>query len=168
MGDLRFTVVGEPIAWQRARARRGGGYHNTARHELGRRRVAAACSRWAGEIAAGDPVEVAIDYIYPRPRRLRRRADPMARLPKPTRPDRDNLDKLVLDGLQLGGLLHDDGQVWSGVSRKWYAAIISRRPALTEVSRTVIRVRWGLAAVAADELAAVDAVASMFDGRGGT
>jgi len=157
MGEIFAEVIGAPIPWQRPRSRgRGRGYRNTDRHELGLARVAAAVRRYGGQIDAGDPVEIGLDFIYPRPVRLWRRADPAARLPRCARPDIDNLEKLVLDGLERAGVLRDDSQIWSVIARKWYASISSRAPRVCETSRTLIRVRWGLGAIASDELLAVD------------
>lgn len=54
--------------------------------------------------------------------------------PRAARPDRDNLDKLVLDALVQGGLLPDDASVAQGWIAKWYApkdgAVIVISPAL--------------------------------------
>lgn len=68
------------------------------------------------------PIRLDITVYFERPKRLCRKKDP----PDPVRhtyaPDRDNLDKSVLDALKEAGLFKDDGQVCAGAVEKWYAA----------------------------------------------
>lgn len=67
----------------------------------------------------GEPVYAAIDLVFKRPKRLLRKKDPEGLLWKETIPDRDNLDKAILDALK-GVLWHDDGQAVDGSVRTFY------------------------------------------------
>ena len=60
-------------------------------------------------------------FILPRPLSLMRKKDPHMRLPYINKPDRDNLDKAVMDAL-TGIAYRDDCQVYKGTIEKWYAA----------------------------------------------
>lgn len=71
---------------------------------------------WAG------PVRVDVDVYFERPQRLCRRKDPSGPIPHCATPDRDNLDKSILDALAAAGLFLNDSQVCQGAVSKWYAA----------------------------------------------
>lgn len=43
------------------------------------------------------------------------------REPKTTRPDIDNLEKFILDGIEAAGIVHDDAQIFDPHVTKWYA-----------------------------------------------
>jgi Holliday junction resolvase RusA-like endonuclease len=60
-------------------------------------------------------------FVMPRPQILMRKKDPAGRIPHCKKPDRDNLDKSVLDAL-TGIAWRDDCQVHQGLIEKWYAA----------------------------------------------
>ena len=60
-------------------------------------------------------------FVMPRPQRLLRKIDPSERIPHCQKPDRDNLDKAVLDAL-TGIAWIDDCQVHAGCIEKWFAA----------------------------------------------
>jgi Holliday junction resolvase RusA-like endonuclease len=67
------------------------------------------------------PVRLAIDAFLPRPKRLWRKLDPSGAIPAESKPDFDNILKIVADS--LNGLAYaDDSQVWHGTIRKWYHA----------------------------------------------
>lgn len=68
------------------------------------------------------PVRLEVDLYFERPRRLCRRGDPEGAVPHDAKPDRDNVEKAVMDALTESGLWGDDCQVCAGEVRKWYAA----------------------------------------------
>ena len=75
----------------------------------------------AGLSAPADgPVIVDLEFYLPRPKRLMRAKDPDGPMPHTAKPDRDNLEKAVLDALK-GLAWRDDAQVFDGRTRKWYA-----------------------------------------------
>lgn len=88
---------------------------------------------------SGAPLEGALRvdccFVMPRPQRLLGKKDPDSRIPHESKPDRDNLDKAVLDALK-GLMWTDDCQASVGLIEKWYAA-------REEAAHVVIRVfRW--------------------------
>lgn len=68
------------------------------------------------------PVRVTIDVYFERPQRLLKKKSPAGAVRHTAKPDRDNVDKSILDALTEAGLWHDDSQVCDGPVRKWYAA----------------------------------------------
>lgn len=85
-----------------------------------------ACVMHAAKDAySGPPLEGALRvdclWLLPRPQRLIWKKRPMPREPCIKKPDRDNLDKSVLDAL-TGLLWRDDCQVYDGRLTKMYAA----------------------------------------------
>ncbi len=71
---------------------------------------------WAG------PVRLDVDAYFERPKRLCRASDPPGPIPHGVKPDRDNVEKAIMDALTVAGLWRDDCQVCAGEVRKWYAA----------------------------------------------
>ena len=67
------------------------------------------------------PLSMAVDFIFPRPRAICWKRKPTPRLPHAKKPDRDNCEKALLDALK-GTLFVDDSQVCAGEVRKWVAA----------------------------------------------
>ncbi|MDX2148060.1 MAG: RusA family crossover junction endodeoxyribonuclease [Planctomycetota bacterium] len=72
---------------------------------------------WAGA------VRLTVDVFFARPQRLLKRSSPAGVIRHTAKPDRDNLDKVVMDALTRAGLWHDDAQVCDGWVRKWYVAL---------------------------------------------
>lgn len=68
----------------------------------------------------GYPLRVDIDFVFPRPKRLMRHKDPDGLIWCDPKPDRDNLDKAVLDALK-GVLWEDDCLPVTGMVQKFYA-----------------------------------------------
>lgn len=90
--------------------------------------------RYSGAPLEG-PLRVDCCFVFPRPQRLLRAKDPDGRIPNDSKPDRDNVDKAVLDSLK-GLMWIDDCQAAVGLIEKWYAA-------KGEASHVVVRVfRW--------------------------
>lgn len=66
------------------------------------------------------PLRVDIDFVFPRPKRLWRKRDRDGLIWCPHKPDRDNLDKAVLDALK-GIIWEDDCLPVAGLLQKFYA-----------------------------------------------
>lgn len=109
---LSFTVPGKPVPKQRPRMTRWGSVYTpaeTTRYES----LVARCARAAGAAPVSGPVAVDIQVRFPIPKswaKARRAAADGA--PHAQRPDIDNLQKSVLDGLN-GVAFSDDSQVCS-------------------------------------------------------
>jgi len=74
------------------------------------------------------PVRVDLTFIMPRPQALMRKKDPDAPIYCGRKPDRDNLDKVVLDVLTELKFWLDDGQAAAGEISKLYHAKTSGEP----------------------------------------
>lgn len=126
---IEFTVYGSPISQPRQRHRivkpkTGGAFvtnytpkDDPVQSWKAHIRYSAIPNKpqapWTG------PVIMFIDFFLPRPARLMRAKDPAGTIPHITKPDRDNLEKAVLDALK-GIFFVDDCQVYSGEIRKFY------------------------------------------------
>jgi Holliday junction resolvase RusA-like endonuclease len=133
---ITLTVLGNPKALKRHRMfRRGskiGSYDPSAGDKAD---FLAVAHSQAPEKPLEGPIKVNCDFIFPRPKSHYRTGKYAGQL-KPNaptwhccKPDRDNLDKFVLDALQ-GVFFRDDAQVVTGEIRKFY----DERP------RTVIKI----------------------------
>ncbi len=69
------------------------------------------------------PVEIDIDFYFPRPQYMLKPKYPRGAIYHTSRPDRDNCEKAVLDALKECGLFKDDSQVCTGTVTKWYVAV---------------------------------------------
>lgn len=73
---------------------------------------------------SGPPIDGAlrVDWlaVFPRPKSATRKRGPNPRFPHIKKPDRDNLDKAILDALK-GLAFADDCQVCGGAMAKWVA-----------------------------------------------
>lgn len=134
---VTFTVDGPPPLARRVRAaRRGKGIHihQTDETIADEQRVSEAARR-AGVMLPGDvPLRVDVLAVYERPQ-ARPKAVPVEvwrtgqRVARPAYPDRDNMDKAVLDGMQMRGrwepraVLVNDSQVAAGFLSKVWAAV---------------------------------------------
>ena len=65
-------------------------------------------------------VRVDITFCFKRPGRLNRKKDPEGLIDHISKPDRDNIDKPVLDAMKNAGWFTDDCQVSAGVIQKFY------------------------------------------------
>jgi Holliday junction resolvase RusA-like endonuclease len=77
-------------------------------------------------VVAGRPlmtgaVRVDLEFVFPRPASITKKTKPNPSIPHTKKPDRDNLDKAVLDSL-TGVLWVDDCQVCEGSLKKRIAA----------------------------------------------
>lgn len=68
------------------------------------------------------PVRVDAEFYFARPQRLEARKYPARPMLHTAKPDRDNLDKALLDALTEAGIFNDDAQVCAGGLAKFYVA----------------------------------------------
>lgn len=124
---LVVTIPGEPKAQGRGRAVRFGSSvrvidPESSRSWKGAAQVHMLAARQAARLYA--PLDVAlvveVDAYWQRPKSIKRSA-PHGRLPRPSRPDGDNVGKCVCDAAN-GILFVDDALVVELVVRKWIAA----------------------------------------------
>lgn len=127
--SITFRVFGEPKAQPRPRAfaRKFGNTFSARVYDAG------TAEGWKGLIALAVrehmpaapiecPVRLDVAFLFDRPKRLLRKGDPDGRIPHTAKPDRDNLEKALLDCLTQCGVLADDCRVCAGEVRKYYVA----------------------------------------------
>lgn len=68
------------------------------------------------------PYSVKIEYRYKAPEKLKKKmlADELRCWPKDTKPDVDNLGKMILDELVKAEILKDDSKIYYYQASKWY------------------------------------------------
>ena len=66
------------------------------------------------------PINIEIQFVFPRPQRLQHREVPSTRIPHASKPDIDNLIKSVLDGLVDAQIMRDDNLVSKITASKEY------------------------------------------------
>lgn len=128
---IQFTVPGAPQGMDRARSRfqsngRGGGFiqHYTTKESRDYKALIGLFARsrrpekpWEG------PIRVDVIAYLERPKYLQTRKSPAHAIWCTQKPDRDNIDKAVLDAItDVGGFWLDDKQVCCGGVAKCYAA----------------------------------------------
>ena len=128
MTPLRITVPAVPVAQPRPRASSRGGHTRvhtptSIKQADGSRKphpilAFKATLKHAAALAyQGPPLEcplrVDVTFVMPRPGKLIWKTRAMPRVPHTIKPDRDNLDKAVMDALS-GLLWRDDCQVCDG------------------------------------------------------
>lgn len=123
MVEFRFFVEGDPKGQPRPRRSLLGGVYNPGVADGWKQAVFYEARRHAPREPLEGPLDVSIDFIFRRPKRGKKTAVFAA-----VRPDRDNLDKAVLDALQAAGFFRDDAQVCTGVIRKLYTTPAAPAP----------------------------------------
>ncbi len=76
---------------------------------------------WAEKEPLDGPLVIDCEYVFPRQGNKTWKTKPMPRYPHATKPDRDNLDKLVLDALESANVISNDSRVHDGRTVKWHA-----------------------------------------------
>jgi len=124
-----FTIPGPPPVCRRARAALRGRHiriYQDAHTDADEDRVALA-ARVARLPRLVPPLEVAVDAYFPRPARRPEGipADVWAlgcAVRRPVKPDKDNVEKAILDGMTRAGVWADDSIADGAHCRRWYCA----------------------------------------------
>jgi len=122
---IRFAVRGLPKAQPRPKAFKRGahaGVYDPGTAGEWKALVADAARAHRPDVPLEGPLSLSIDFLLPRPKGLMRKKDPHHEIPHTSKPDRDNLEKAVLDALTQDGWWRDDAQVCAGEVRKLYHA----------------------------------------------
>lgn len=137
VAHLCFEAPMEPMGKGRARATTVGGFARlytpraTAKYEAALAGYAAAAMSRAGLSPATGPLRVDIEAWFELPRSRHRKRSPVPHEPHTSKPDKDNVEKAVLDAL-TGIAWKDDAAVAQGETCKWWAA--QGEPAKVRVS----------------------------------
>jgi Holliday junction resolvase RusA-like endonuclease len=123
----KIEIHGDPVATQRARfdTRRKIAYKPTKTRQAMNRRIT-VMKRHISQNRLSEiidqPIRVELDFYHSRPKRLLRKKDPNDPIPKTTKPDVDNLAKLILDSATQAKLWNDDNLITQLEIRDWYVA----------------------------------------------
>ena len=117
-----ITVIGEPQGKARPRFKRGRVYTPQKTKDYEKRVHLAALE--AGLKPTLNPISITINAVHKRPKRLNKRTLE-CRTIKTTKPDLDNIVKVILDGLKS---FFDDKQVYSIQANKYYCSPLEELP----------------------------------------
>lgn len=132
-----FDVHGEPKGQPRTRACLRGkraGVYDPGTADGWKSLVAIAARPYLPASPIDAPVRLDLVFLFPRPARLMRKKDPEGQIPHTAKPDRDNLDKAVMDALTAIGMWRDDALVCAGSVEKYYVAKGRPSGALVKIS----------------------------------
>ena len=113
------TFHSDPVALGRPRMSRFGAYTPKKSRDYQKSMLDALD---AVDAPLDGPVKLSITFCHKRPQRLNRKKDTVARIPKTTKPDIDNLIKMVMDVLTKAEVWLDDNQVVSVTAEDWYCS----------------------------------------------
>lgn len=126
MSELQIYVPSLPVPQPRPTVSTRGGFAraytkaDSPVHAFKAAVKLAAHNAYKGPPLSG-PLWLAIECVFKRPKDMIWKTKPMPRVRHWKRPDRDNVEKAVMDA--LGGLLwNDDAQVCDGPITKWIAS----------------------------------------------
>lgn len=139
MTHISFFVEGEPKAQPRPKAfaRKFGGKFMARVYDPGtaehwKSQIAVAAKAHRPETPLDGPIECNLTFVFPRPKKHYRTGSTVLRSDAPVwhvgKPDRDNLDKAVMDCLTALGFWTDDSRVCAGQIRKVYVSTLWPRP----------------------------------------
>lgn len=148
---IQFTVPGEPQGMARPRftVRRGRGKifaqaYTPQKSQAYKQQVELFARAWMPAVPWDGPVRLDIDAYLERPQRLLKKSSPAGPVWCTTKPDRDNIEKAVLDALTNAGLWNDDKQVCCGEVRKFFVAIDSKPGLVITATRLTEQAQLGL------------------------
>lgn len=120
-GAITFEVPGNPVP--KGRPRLGKGHAYTPKRTVEAENVVRSVAQLAGVIPIAGPIVMYLDFFLPIPKawaKVKTQSAMLGTLRPTTKPDTDNLGKLVLDGLN-GLAFADDAQIVELICRKWYS-----------------------------------------------
>ena len=140
---ITFRVDGTPKAQPRPRAfarKFGDGtvaarVYDSGTAEGWKSLIAAAVLPLRPAAPLDGPIRLDADFYFPRPKYMAGRKVPDGEIPHTARPDRDNLEKALLDCLTTVGVFVDDCQVCAGEVRKFYASKADRPGAVIAIQQ---------------------------------
>lgn len=130
MNSITFEVLREPVAKARARtvALPNGAIHSYTPKKTVQFEIAVADAARAAFAAANlsepfdGPLELQVTAVFSRPKSLMKKKDLNGRILHTKRPDLDNIEKGVADGINSSGVWTDDARIAKKISSKFYAA----------------------------------------------
>ncbi|NBW16304.1 MAG: RusA family crossover junction endodeoxyribonuclease [Caulobacteraceae bacterium] len=121
---LHVDVYGDPVGQPRHRSTRDGRHYIRSKHPVRKWRqlIEDACrEQWGSKPPLSGAIEVDMDFFFalPKDKKLREKR---SGTPHTLKPDKDNLEKAVLDSLVRAGVIADDKNVFYGRTRKMWRA----------------------------------------------
>lgn len=121
---INFFVAGDPVGQPRPRVTINGTFTPHGAIDGWKARIAIGAYKHRPKELLAGPLRVHLVFFFPRPKSHFKGKNKILRTTAPNwhmvRPDRDNLDKAVLDCLTKSGFWGDDCQVCSGYVEKRY------------------------------------------------
>lgn len=128
---ITLCVRGDPAAQPRARgmafrSKKSGKWtarvYNPDNADGWKNRIAVEAIKQRPESPWDGPLRIDAAVFFARPQYLLKPSAPEGKIRHTAKPDRDNLDKAILDTLKRARFFKDDAQVCEGEVRKYYAA----------------------------------------------
>lgn len=116
------TLQGNPVSMGRPRKGRYGMYTAPKSAKYMKEKVAMLKVELEDMDILEGPVKVCLTFVHKRPQRLLKKKSPEGRILKTTKPDLDNLTKMVLDILTNSRIWNDDNQVVNLVCSDYYGS----------------------------------------------
>ena len=141
-GDMRifsFIVDGIPVSQPRCRPTTDSKLYKSRVYDPGnandwKNLVILKANRHLPKTPFSGPVKTDITFLMPRPKYMNSKKYPEGFIPHLCKPDKDNLEKAVLDSLTNCGFWKDDSQVCSGSVHKFYHEKNGRPRALIRIA----------------------------------
>lgn len=114
------TLHGNPVSMGRPRKGRYGMYTAPKSAKYMKEKVTVIKGELAGLEPLEGPLKVVLTFVHQRPQRLLKKQCSEGRILKTTKPDLDNLTKMVLDILTNSRIWNDDNQVVKLVCSDYY------------------------------------------------
>ena len=116
------TFQGNPVSMGRPRKGRYGMYTAPKSAKYMKEKVQGLKEELTDQEPILGPVKVCLTFVSSRPQRLQKKKSPEGRIRKVTKPDLDNLTKMVLDILTHSRMWKDDNQVVHLVCEDFYCS----------------------------------------------
>ena len=117
-----ITKAGKPVLDAKGRPKVMARVHQKNTAEWWKSQVVIAGKDWRPANPLEGPIQIRIIFWMPRPKRLLRKKDPDGPVLHTFTPDKDNLEKPVMDALTNDGWFQDDAQICMGKTVKCYHA----------------------------------------------
>jgi len=120
--NYQTTFQGSPVSMGRPRKGRFGMYTAPKSAKYMKDKVVSLKTELDDKEPMEGPLKVCVTFVHKRPQRLLKKTSPEGRIRKVTKPDIDNLVKMVLDILTHSRIWKDDNQVVKLVCEDWYCS----------------------------------------------
>ncbi len=117
-----MVIPGQPVAKGRPRFDRRGHAYTPEKTVRWEHRAAAIIRAAIGSPMYDQPLKLQVTAFFQRPQRLLTRNASPNRIHHTSKPDADNIGKIVADALTMAGVVRDDSVINQMLVTKYYAA----------------------------------------------